>query len=720
MSSTTTTSTPTSKLPHPHSHKAPLTTYPSLLTPPLMRPLAKVVKMESWEVVRDMLGGLWLFQQEHMGMERPHQVTEMKLPASIFSDFRPNGPQRWILQAIKTFARTHQWPKHQYPFASNVNETMTLFTDIKQRLRTREYLHVKYVYLGNLSDEATRTEAREMLSHMQDVQEVEHLVQATHIVCDDPTGENALNLDAGYLRTLDRKEELCFVHWWYYPDSYEQWVEKDLVAGTDPEPPVVRPKWMVYFSWLKHSQLFNEFMNPIDYELDEDNIYEKLEEDIQREIEQNPSILGGAPSTQGGASGAPGPAAGTGELVSPFGDASKKRKREEGVSGTENGDDGQQQKRARLSQGTTVGAEQVSAELMFGSNVTVNLPETCKWFSCDEVDEREKREFPEFFNESDPMKNPTIYKRYRNFIVRQFHINPQTYLTATECRRVLVGDVTVIMRLHAFLEHHSIINAGLTSGNTTTKVLGNVLNQDFVSSGPGNTLVTFSAQGRGDAATTTSEQAGTPAINTTDTLNTWTQEENLRLLDGISRYGDNWNAVSGFVGTKNAHDCMKHFAQLPIEEEFLRESTDVSRANGSSQHAIPFADTSNPVMATVTFLASMVSPGVAAASARAASEALDKELKEGPQKDAKFDMSQLDMKTAAAVALGSATARAKHIAEREELEIQALSRQILDRQMKKFDLKMAYMDKMIESLERERLNVELERQRLRGLDNGEQ
>lgn len=27
-----------------------------------------------------------------------------------------------------------------------------------------------------------------------------------------------------YIRTLERQDNKCLVHWWYYPDSYDNWI----------------------------------------------------------------------------------------------------------------------------------------------------------------------------------------------------------------------------------------------------------------------------------------------------------------------------------------------------------------------------------------------------------------------------------------------------------------------------------------------------------------
>lgn len=65
---------------------------------------------------------------------------------------------------------------------------------------------------------------------------------------------------------------------------------------------------------------------------------------------------------------------------------------------------------------------------------------------------------PEFFNGLYPSKTPDVYKEYREFIIALGRMQPQSYLTATTCRRHLSGDACAILRIHAFLERSGLIN----------------------------------------------------------------------------------------------------------------------------------------------------------------------------------------------------------------------------------------------------------------------
>jgi len=88
---------------------------------------------------------------------------------------------------------------------------------------------------------------------------------------------------------------------------------------------------------------------------------------------------------------------------------------------------------------------------------------TVDWFDMDDVADLEKDSLPEFFTGVYPSKTPATYKEYRNFMVALYRMNPQTYLTGTSCRRHLSGDACAILRIHAFLEKHGLINFSIKS-----------------------------------------------------------------------------------------------------------------------------------------------------------------------------------------------------------------------------------------------------------------
>lgn len=99
----------------------------------------------------------------------------------------------------------------------------------------------------------------------------------------------------------------------------------------------------------------------------------------------------------------------------------------------------------------------------FSMNSPVILPSCASWFDLNGIHQLERDALPEFFT-GKSSKTPQVFKNYRNHIIKLYRDDPKTYLTATMCRRNLVGvfnkagDACSILRVHAFLEHWGLIN----------------------------------------------------------------------------------------------------------------------------------------------------------------------------------------------------------------------------------------------------------------------
>lgn len=92
------------------------------------------------------------------------------------------------------------------------------------------------------------------------------------------------------------------------------------------------------------------------------------------------------------------------------------------------------------------------------SKTSFIIPSCSAWFNIDKIHEIEMQSLPEFFCGKFPHKNPATYMDQRNFIIKLYRESPNSYLSATVCRKNLPSDVCSIIRLHAFLEHWGLIN----------------------------------------------------------------------------------------------------------------------------------------------------------------------------------------------------------------------------------------------------------------------
>lgn len=103
-------------------------------------------------------------------------------------------------------------------------------------------------------------------------------------------------------------------------------------------------------------------------------------------------------------------------------------------------------------------AEEIAKKYLASQSQEVIIPSYSTWFDMSTINAIEKRSLPEFFNNKNRSKTPSIYKDYRDFMINTYRLNPSEYLTFTACRRNLAGDVCAIMRVHAFLEQWGLIN----------------------------------------------------------------------------------------------------------------------------------------------------------------------------------------------------------------------------------------------------------------------
>ncbi|MBA0765086.1 hypothetical protein Gotri_014344 [Gossypium trilobum] len=225
----------------------------------------------------------------------------------------------------------------------------------------------------------------------------------------------------------------------------------------------------------------------------------------------------------------------------------------------------------------------------------------------------------------------------------------------------------------------------------------------------------------------------------------WSDQETLMLLEALEIYNENWNEIAEHVGTKSKAQCILHFLRLPMEEGLLEDmevpsmpkSMIVSNGDGrgilhsnmngsltgpnlqdaDSESRLPFANSGNPVMAMVAFLASAVGPRVAAACAHASLAALS----EGENSATNGSVGQNEAevhplppektKAAAKAGLAAAAMKAKLFADHEEREIQRLSANIINHQLKRMELKLKQFAEVETLLMKECDQVEKTRQR---------
>jgi len=318
----------------------------------------------------------------------------------------------------------------------------------------------------------------------------------------------------------------------------------------------------------------------------------------------------------------------------------------------------------------TIQKETTAEESLTEQTHHIIVPSYASWFNYNEIHSIEKRGLPEFFNGKNASKTDEIYFTYRNFMIDTYRLNPMEYMTATGARRNLAGDVCAIMRVHAFLEQWGLINYQVDP-DAKPRQMGPPPTSHFhvladtptglqpiatakpanVNSSAANNLVDFDKEktelktpvtnapltnfGLNSDVYTAHLKAQQPKGKTAAAAavaKPWTNKEILLLLESLEMYKDDWNKVSEHVGSRSQSECILQFLRLPILDPYVDGSAiEKNGIDVGYSQQLPFSKQGNPVMSTVAFLASVVSPQVASAAAKAAIDEFTKLNEKPPQ-----------------------------------------------------------------------------------------
>ncbi|KNC53068.1 swi/snf complex subunit smarcc1 [Thecamonas trahens ATCC 50062] len=225
-----------------------------------------------------------VFQDEHLGKPAVDAATATgkavpevtKIPAVAFKDMSVGGSLNVIAATLYEARNQLGWRRFEFASKVKVENNIELVVRVAQALAAAGKLPVFKCFLDpKLDIESNRKLAAIVARHGGTV--VNSPAAATHrVVPNIPSVEFKPDVEEEeFFRVIEAKDGNVLLHWWYYPDSYDQWVpETSLHVKPDPpeEPKVPR---VVYARWLTDTERFNEWMNDEDYEPQEDEATEK-------------------------------------------------------------------------------------------------------------------------------------------------------------------------------------------------------------------------------------------------------------------------------------------------------------------------------------------------------------------------------------------------------------------------------------------------------------
>ncbi|CAG8529906.1 17930_t:CDS:2, partial [Racocetra fulgida] len=212
------------------------------------------------------LGHFQKFQEDALGRLAPRfDKSPPKIPAKLFKLEPPpghNSPIYHIIRAAYKFRGQKKWKRWDW--------------EIRNHLESKGLIKKPMILLGE--SVAGGTHRQELIEHINNL-------GATHII--HATNEHNYDADEEWYRSLEKKDGKVLLHWWYYPDSYDSWLDE--ADHADPEPnPIHHGPWKVSERWLRDSAEFNEWMNEEDYEITDSKLNVEEQSGIS-ESEASPS-----------------------------------------------------------------------------------------------------------------------------------------------------------------------------------------------------------------------------------------------------------------------------------------------------------------------------------------------------------------------------------------------------------------------------------------------
>ncbi|KAI9499391.1 hypothetical protein BDB00DRAFT_949251 [Zychaea mexicana] len=397
------------------------------------------------------------FQQDALGPSiaetaRKNDTTTnfpSRIPVSFFrvnSNLTKTSPLYTVLKAAYSFQSDKDISDWQFDAPEEKDVYLELVQHIKRSLESSNLYTNPVVAFDQTIDADTKSDLEKKIVALGGSMS-SNISTATHIVY---KSEQPKQDEKRAFRALEKKDGKVFVHWMCLPDSHDCWIDeaeqqqyRDVTkeAETDQRP----QQSHVSASWVTDSYKYNEWMNPVDY-VHEDKSSAKsgvkrtMEESSSFGDEAGPVKKSRTPQpNEDKVAAAPAPAAATTE-----GEPMELTTETNGV----NADSLVAQQRQR----------DAARKYISIQTHEIIIPSYAAWFDLSVIHDIERRSLPEFFNNRNRTKTPSVYKDYRDFMINTYRLNPVEYLTVTACRRNMTGDVCAIIRVHAFLEQWGLIN----------------------------------------------------------------------------------------------------------------------------------------------------------------------------------------------------------------------------------------------------------------------
>lgn len=485
-----------------------------------------------------------VFVEKHLGKYSENRFM-MKIPAICFRNYDINGPLKLIFNCSLKLLKREMWGNFDLTQEGRFPSVFELLSDITKQLYSLKFLEYPRCYFENVDEDQVEELRNTIVLLGGTVESAKE--DATFLISKDSFADST---DEEFVRVIDYlpndNEGLALIHWWYYPDSYDKWVNSNDVENMDPSELSLYPiqkVWSISSKFFYDSKDFNEWCNPEDYEIEEDSneiegskiinnevaqsssspkkskLHKKKYHENQSKQRENIPILESTQSTE--------------KYFTDIAPPSLQKDLEISVFDSNSGN------LIKLNNDPKPDSREIKAVTLDND---INIP---KWFKSDTISLIELRYLP------DAVSNASEYLRVRNLIVNLCNKNPIMYLSATDCRQKFSGDVGLIFRIHEFLDAFGIINSFVKADSRPSPI----------------TLTYINSNKRKRIDTNENDK--------------FSSNFDLALLKYVSSFGNNWDKIAAEMNSLNfdcnADDCLMRFVSLSISRDHKDSKVKVVR-----------------------------------------------------------------------------------------------------------------------------------------------
>jgi len=511
--------------------------------------------------------GIEMINEEMLG-PRSSPRTMTRLPARLLRDLSVDGGLETCLRCV--FER--EMVEVVLGTVVEKEARLRLLSSIAAALRSAGLLKAPRLALDASLSSPQRDLAAKLARGLGAELVLRNHEHATHILCRHPEldadGEVEIHenkqsshvVQGSFIRVLAKDKDQVLVHWWYTPDSSDEWIAADAVHGNldnydddDDEwtKPLDQPKkpWRIALRYLLDANKYNEWGYEPDYVLPssetdrEANAATIEEEDLNDNEQMDTSDVMTSDDLMHNAN------SGTSNSI-------KKRKRQDSNNVIPPSRDDDIEHSLRAKRHVAIANIQFPpSNEVYDTVLDVPIRTISRLQSSDEdipielstqqrngngrrvgisptvITNIEKLCLPEWFRGTDRIKTQRKYLELRNWLIELYKKNPDQLLTSTFCRRSLGIDASAAIRLFDFLQSAGYINYKFSSQAKRYKMtgLGPLADQDI----------------------------STPPE--------WSNEQQIKLAQAADQANGNWKSVATSVDSNfEAVDCATRMVNLPL------------------------------------------------------------------------------------------------------------------------------------------------------------